>query len=99
MEFSFETLLLIIATVFGVIMVTVIYPQTQQDDIVVNRYIQEQSDNVDVIDLLVQVTEGTTEEEIRQWLHDNYQNYEIIEISKVDNSMYAVRLRYKKVVE
>lgn len=93
---EWNQILLIAAGVLAVFTVSLFFPQTQQNPEVLHDYTDELTDNTEILDVIIDVTEGTSREEVLEWLEDNYPDYEILELSQESPERYAVRLKKTK---
>jgi hypothetical protein len=91
-EMTLEKWILVIAAVLAVGTGLFLFPYEEQNPIVVEQYQQEMVDNVEIKDLVIDVTIDTTEEDVIKWIEENYPGFEIVEISQ-DGTRYIVRIR------
>ena len=93
---EWNQVLLIAAGVLAVFAVSLFFPQTQQDPQILHDYTDELTDNTEIIDVIIDVTSGTTREEVMVWVEDTYPDYEILELTQESPERYAVRLQKVK---
>lgn len=92
MEMTLEKWILLFAAIAGVITGLFFFQYQEQDTAIVEKYEQEISDEIAVIDLIVDVEEGETEEEVRAYIEENFPGFEIVSISQNENR-YLVRIQ------
>jgi len=91
-EMTLEKWILVIAAVLALGTGMFVYQYEEQDPIVVEQYQQEMVDNVEIKDLVIDVTIDTTEENVIKWIEENYPGFEIVEIAQ-EGTRYIVRIR------
>jgi len=91
-EMTLEKWILVIAAILALGTGMFVYQYEEQDPAIVNEYQQEMDDNVEIKDLVIDVTIDTTEEDVIKWIEENYPGFEIVEISQ-DGTRYIVRIR------
>lgn len=92
MEMTLEKWILLFAAIAGVVTGLFFFQYQEQDTTIVEQYEQEISDEIAVIDLIVDVFGDETEEDVRAFVEENYPNFEIVSISQ-DGNRYLVRIR------
>lgn len=91
-EMTLEKWILVIAAVLAVGTGLFLFPYEEQNPVVVEQYQQEITDNVNIIDLYVTVSEDVTKEDVVKEVNKRYPNFEIVEITKRDNQ-YLIRIK------
>jgi short-subunit dehydrogenase involved in D-alanine esterification of teichoic acids len=92
LDISLETWILIIAGILAVGTSVLFFQPTEQNPAIVSEYEQNIFDEVEVKDLIVDVSDGTTEQEVIEFIKEKYPNYEIIEIAQ-DGLRYLIRIQ------
>ncbi|SDC46946.1 hypothetical protein [Geotoga petraea] len=93
-EMTLEKWILVIAAVLALGTGMFVYQYEEQDPAIVNEYQEEITDDVEIKDIIVDVSPGATEKEVRSWIKENYPDYEIIEIAYYEEqNRYLVRIK------
>lgn len=89
---SLEKWILVIAAILAVGTGVFIFQPTEQNPAIVEQYQGEVQDDVTIKDLIIDVSEGTTKQEVIKYVKEKYPDYEIVSISQ-DGLRYLIRIK------